>query len=419
MARYTLECVNCGHQFKETKAFSFTCPEKCISLVRSLYPSKRIEFRDFPGIWRYYDWLPIEKITEYRGKSVTYKSSELARELGLKNLYISFNGFWPEMSASVMTCTFKEFEAVVTIQYAKENGVKSLIVASAGSVAKAFAYIASIEGFKVFLAVPEKILQDLMVPNLDEEYVKTISVEGEYSDAKSLVNRFYLSKDITFDGGGKSIARRDALGIVLLESVEKIGKIPKHYFQAVSSGNGAVGFFEMATRLLGDGRFGNTFSQLHLSQNEPFVPIVNAWKERRREVREKDFGVENAFDTLFANVLSSKDPLFGIRGGVFDALQNAGGETYGITNEEAIEASKLFETLESIDIHPAAAVAVASLIKAVEWRKVNRWDCILLNISGGGINRVKDDVGLQKMKPIAKVKKETSTEELRGLLHEL
>ena len=417
--RYTLECANCGHRFKESKAFSFICPNNCVSLARSVYPAKRITFRNFPGIWRYHDWLPVEKITGYEGKSVTYKSSGLAKELGLENLYISFNGFWPEMSALVRTCTFKEFEAVVTLQYAKENNVKSLIVTSAGSVANAFGYVASLERFKVFLLVPEQILQDLMVPYVNEEYVKVISVKGGYSDAKTLVNKFYLSADMTFDGEGKSIARRDALGTVLLEAVEKIGKIPKHYFQAVSSGNGVVGVFNMATRLVDDGRFGNAAPMLHLSQNEPFVPIVRAWKKRTREIKENDFGVENPLNVLYAKVLSSKDPLYGIRGGVFDALQNTGGETYAITNEQATEAYKLFEAAEGIDIHPAAAIAVASLIEAVKSGNVDSQDSILLNISGGGLKRVKEEAGLQKIKLNGKVEKDASVEELRRLLNEL
>jgi len=42
---------------------------------------------------------------------VTYRSTELAAELGLNNLYISFNGYWPEKGAFIKTCSFKELEA--------------------------------------------------------------------------------------------------------------------------------------------------------------------------------------------------------------------------------------------------------------------------------------------------------------------
>lgn len=416
MAQYILRCVNCGTNFKERIPFKFICPKKCNSLVRSVYHST-IKFKDFPGIWRYYDFLPIKKITDYKGISITYKSSGLAKELGLKNLYISFNGFWNEKKAKVMSCTFKEFEAVLTIQYAKEHRIKKIILASAGNVANAFGYIASIEKFNVFILVPEKNIQDLIVPYVNEQYVKVISVEGDYSDAISLVSKFYLSKDIQFDGGGKSIIRRDALGTVLLNSVEKIRKIPKHYFQSISGGNGVIGVFETIIKLLNDSRFRNSIPIFHISQNEPFIPIVRAWNERRREIKKNDFG-ENHFNKIYAKVLSNKQPLYSTRGGIFDILQETNGQAYKITNKEAISASKLFEKLEGIDIHPASAVATASLIKAVELKKVNSDEDILLNISGGGIKRVKE-IGVQKMKPCYKVKSDISIEELRRILNEI
>ena len=42
---------------------------------------------------------------------VTYKSKGLADYLGLKNLYITFNGYYPEIGAKMTTCSFKETEA--------------------------------------------------------------------------------------------------------------------------------------------------------------------------------------------------------------------------------------------------------------------------------------------------------------------
>ena len=41
-----------------------------------------------------------------------------------------------------------------------------------------------------------------------------------------------------------------------------------------------------------------------------------------------------------------------------------------VTNEEAMEAQKLFEKLEGIDIEPAAGVALASLMQAVKEQRV-------------------------------------------------
>jgi cysteate synthase len=414
--KYTLKCSNCGSSFRGS-GFDFSCPHRCDSLVKTVYHKEKITFQDHPGIWRYVDWLPVEKTTNYEGRSITYKSSGLADELRLKNLYISFNGFWPERSGLIKTCTFKEFEAVVTLQYARENGIGGFVIASAGNVANAFGYMASLEKFKVVLVVPEKALPNLRVPYVDEEYVKVIGVKGEFSDAISIAKKLHAT-GIPFDGGGKSVARRDALSTPMLAAVEHTGRIPKHYFQSISSGTGAVATFEVAERLQRDGRFGKIFPKIHVSQNKPFAPAVKAWKERRRKLQEQDFEVKNPFDHIYAKVLSNREPIYGIKGGIFDALSATQGEAYEITNEEAIEAAKLFEDLEGIDIVPAAAVAAASLMKAVDQRKIDPRDEILLNITGGGSKRVEEDVGLETMKSNMRADGNTLLEELRELVDE-
>ena len=72
---------------------------------------------------------------------------------------------------------------------------------------------------------------------------------------------------------------------------------------------------------------------------------------------------------------------------------------YAVTKEEALEAKALFESLEGIDILPPSAVAVASLLKAVEAGNVGKDDTILLNIAGGGFKRLKEDFTLFQVEP--------------------
>ncbi len=98
-------------------------------------------------------------IAEADGAPVTYKSRGLAEELGLENLYISFNGYWPERGAKMPTCSFKDLEAAPTMQRLQERGDQpTLVVASAGNTARAFAHVASLTGQPLVLFVPEKAL---------------------------------------------------------------------------------------------------------------------------------------------------------------------------------------------------------------------------------------------------------------------
>ncbi|HEY9247196.1 MAG TPA: hypothetical protein VIO11_10155, partial [Candidatus Methanoperedens sp.] len=126
-SKYDLQCSTCLGVYFDDRL-------KCANdsgLLRSRYRKKQIGLKDVPGIGKFHDWLPVQEIITSDSGPVTYKSTELACELGLKNLYISFNGYWPERGAFIRTCSFKELEAFPTISKLKNSG-KSLVLASAG-----------------------------------------------------------------------------------------------------------------------------------------------------------------------------------------------------------------------------------------------------------------------------------------------
>jgi cysteate synthase len=417
MEKFSLKCLECNSNLKE-KNFNFS-HQAHDALIRSEYLTKKIKFRNFPGLWRFYDWLPVKNVTDYDGKCITYRNENLAEELGLEELYIAFNGYWPERQANLKTATFKELEAAVTIEYAKEHKVEELVIASAGNTAKAFAYVASREEYPVVLVVPKKCICEFRIPELEPSFAKSIIIEdGDYADAISVAKKLSSLKGLTYEGGVRNIARRDGLGTVLLDAVEKIGKMPKHYFQAVGTGTGGISAWEAAIRIREDGRFGKTIPKLHLVQNLPVAPMFKAWSEKRRDIiPEKDIPKgDNILNYVFALVLSNRYPAYSIKGGIYDALSDTQGEMYGITNDEAMKATELFESLEGIDILPAAGVAVASLINAVEEGNVDSKDSILLNITGGGNSRSVRDLTMHEIKTDALVRKNVSIEELKEVI---
>jgi cysteate synthase len=121
--------------------------------------------------------------------------------------------------------------------------------------------------------------------------------------------------------------------------------------------------------------------------------MYNAWKARRRFIV-PSIDMPNAKENIteiHADVLSNRNPAYSMIGGVYDALQDTSGEMYAVTNDEVIAAASLFENLEGIDIVPAAAVATASLLQAVEHQKIGASEIVLLNITGGGEKRLLED----------------------------
>jgi len=180
--------------------------------------------------------------------------------------------------------------------------------------------------------------------------------------------------------------------------------MPDDYFQAIGSGTGGIAAWEAAMRLRDDGRFGPGLPRLHLAQNIPFAPMLNAWKDGRREIiPERDMpDAKKCIMEMYSDVLSNRSPPYGVGGGVFDAMRDTDGLMYGVTKEEAVKAKKLFESHEGIDILPPAAVAVAALIQAAE-KGILKGRRVVLNITGGGQERLMKEVPTYMVEPALEV----------------
>ena len=202
------------------------------------------------------------------------------------------------------------------------------------------------------------------------------------------------------EGGAKNVARRDGMATTVLSAVTTIGRIPDYYFQAVGSGTGAIAAWEANMRLIEDGSYGDNTMRLMVSQNAPFVPMYDAWRADSRALLPYDADKARRDASIIdAKVLSNRKPPYGIKGGLFDALKATDGNVLVVTNAQARKAARIFEETEGVDIHPAAAVATASLIKEVEAGRIDPDATVMLNITGAGEKRFKVDREVFELKP--------------------
>jgi cysteate synthase len=411
MRNYKLKCKRCGTVIT---ANGITPPEHCPdSLLVSDYDERRFSVKDISGIWKF-NWLPVNSPEFYQPGPVVYKSEGLARKLGLNNLYIAFNGYWPEQGVEISTCTFKEYEAAAVLENACANNIKGMVVASAGNTARAFAHLSTVSSIPVIIVVPRMCLYEMWYLEASLKIPTLVLEQGDYSNAIDLAKRIAYVLDYPFEGGVKNIAKRDGLGIVLLEAVSTMGKLPDRYFQAVGSGTGAVAVWEMSNRFLRDSRFGSKLPVLHLAQNLPFAPMTKAWNNGNRNLAKEDLNPE-LIEQITTRVISNRYPAYSIHGGVYDALSATKGKMYGIENDEVFASMEMFEKTESIDIVPAAGVAVAALQEAVDKNHVDKNESILLNITGGGENRLRKDMEIHRVKPQF-ISKDISDKDIKELM---
>jgi len=102
---------------------------------------------------------------------------------------------------------------------------------------------------------------------------------------------------------------------------------------------------------------------------------------------------------VYSDYLLNTAPAYGQVGGVHDILEASDGQTHSVERTDAQAAKAMVEAIEGIDIMTPGAVAAASLQQAVEAGDVDADDCILLNISGGGAERLKGDIETRTVQP--------------------
>ncbi len=405
---YTLICQVCRKEFTDN-GYRLGCDENHEpGLLLTNYTLKQFEVqRDREDIYRYQQWLPIQRTLEGTRKAVVYQSKSLSRMTRLSSLWIAFSGYWPAKSAMGGTTTFKDLEAPTVLSRIPLTHKEVLVVASAGNTAAAFAFACSQCCLPCVIILPESGIERMQFRDSLHPCVKIVVLTGfvDYYDAIMLANRVASHAGFILEGGVHNVARRDGLGTILCSAVEMMGRLPDYYFQAIGSGAGGIAVHDTAKKLLCDGRFGQQYPRLMLSQNSPFTPIYHSWKAQQRSLIEVDQNDgKKQIRQIAAQVLSNQRPPYSVRGGVFDALQESQGDMLVATNHEVSHAMALFREAEGIDIDPAAGVAFATLLKQAAAGSIEPDAHVLLNITGGGWIQRSHDYQLVPAQPTLEIK---------------
>ena len=400
---YILQNIATGRQFQDSGWLLGDPLYPQPSLVRAIYEKKQLELKgESFGFYQFADWLPLQRYLQHSAAPITYRSIGLAKELGLKNLYITFNGWWPEKGALMETCSFKETEAYAVCGRLGTDCKKTLVVASAGNTARAFARICSDNHIPLLLCVPQANTNALWFGSPINDCVQLVCTppNSDYFDAIRLSASICSLEGFLEEGGARNVARRDGMGTTVLSAATHIGAIPDVYVQAVGSGTGAIAAWEANLRLLEDGRFGEHTMKLVTVQNHPFIPMYEAWCAHSRALL--PFDDEQArlqAHEIEAKVLSNRKPPYSLPGGLFDALSESAGEMYTATNQDMFQAAAMFERCEGVDIHPAAAIALAGMQQALAKGAIKKNQVVMLNITGGGERLFKEGRNLHQLTP--------------------
>src|SRR5581483_10095508 len=128
---YRLRCMGCGSEWSDDGLLT-ACPNAhAPALLRTVYEAAHFQpDPDAEVIARYRNWLPVRSGgLPACPRTAVLQSAALCEALQAPNLWLAFNGFWPQRGALLPTGTFKDLETAAALaRAASDAGVRALIV---------------------------------------------------------------------------------------------------------------------------------------------------------------------------------------------------------------------------------------------------------------------------------------------------
>jgi threonine synthase len=381
-----LECIHCHTRVPLDKNVA-GCPACGENILEARYDLSRLDVRAWVaalkmrprGLWRYHEVLPLydlnNRVSLGEGDTPLLRSRALGASLGLKHLYIKDERQGP-------TASFKDRQAAVAISALCEMGVDSVVVASTGNVAIAYAAYGARAGIKVWaffpsLAPTEKMREAALYG------AEVIKIAGTYDQTKEIAARFAKRRGLFLDRGIKSVAAIEAMKTMAYEIAEQLGaelegggrwRAPDWFIQGVSGGMGPIGVGKGFRELLSFGLV-ESMPALGIVQSEGCAPMVEAFRRHQRIATP----IENPQTIIATLATGNPGRAYEL---LYDYVDQHGGAFVSATDAEAFEAIKILARNDGIAVEPATGVAFAGLFKLVRQGMIKRDDVVVVNCSG-------------------------------------
>ncbi len=370
-----LVCRNCGKVYP--LAPSSICLE-CFGPLEVLYDyekareviTKRAIERGPTTLWRYRDLLPVSREPVDLGAGFTplVRADNLARELGLRELYIKNDSVNP-------TFSFKDRVVSVAVTAALELGFYALGCASTGNLAASVAAHGARAGLPCYIFIPSNLSQGKVLQTL--AYGPTlVAVDGNYDQVNRLCTEIAGYHNWAFVNINLRPFYAEGSKTLGFEVAEQLGwRTPDRV--VIPAGSGSLltkiwkGFREFRELGLAEG----DIPRLTAAQSAGCGPIAGAWRSGSPIQPVKPDTIEQSL--AIGNPADGEYALRGIR--------ETGGTAGLATDTEIIQGIKLLARTEGIFTETAGGVVVATLKNLVEAGEIDPDESTVAYITGCGL----------------------------------
>ncbi len=378
------KCVKCGKEYPAGPNLT-TCAcggildiQYDYAAIRRDFSPRELEQNNDWSMWRYRPFLPVEETTTPPplrvGWSPLYQADRLAKELGLKKVYVKDDGLNP-------TASLKDRASAMAVAKAKEAGARTIACSSTGNAASSLAGNAAAAGFETYIFVPSRAPKG-KVAQLRIFGATVISVDGSYEDT------FELSKAAIERWGwyNRNAAINPYLSegkkTVTLEIMEQLHwQVPD--FIALSVGDGctiagawkglkdlhAAGFIDRLPRLIAVQAEGCYPLNRAIQTGKPWEPME-----------------ENTLaDSIAVGVPRNPDK-------ALNAIRESGGVAVNVSDEEILAAMRLLGRTQGVFGEPAGVTGTAGVKKALELGLISPDSTVVSIVTGNGLKDVQNGI---------------------------
>jgi len=370
-----LQCSNCGRVFDKMLIHSF-CPE-CIQPLVAKYNlhkgvSKNVIKSQRYDMWRYQAILPIESEVNFvhlgEGWTPMLVLNKTSKSFGVNNVFLKEEGLNP-------TGSFKARGIGMAVSKAKELGIQSFCIPTAGNAGSALAaYVAAIDG-EAHIYMPEATPR---VFQLDCEVMgaHVTKVDGSIRDAGLAMNRDNADGqwwDITTLKEPFRLEGKKTMGYEIAEQLD--WKLPDVIIYPTGGGTGLIGIWKAFQEMMEMGWVDHIPTRMVAVQTKGCNPVVQAF----------DAGMdhcdlyENPEETMANGLRVPK--AFGDRL-IMRTIKESNGYALDVSEDEMMSSIHEFGRREGMFLSPEGAAVYTGFKKLVTSGYIKPSDIVVLINTG-------------------------------------
>ncbi len=371
-----LQCSKCGQSYDPERINTFShCCNKPLTAKYHTGPgfSKSQIDRHDNTMWRYHAMLPVlnkENVVSLgEGMTPVMQLNRLGEIYDLPQLFLKDESLNP-------TGSFKARGLSAAVSKAKEIGIRSCIVPTAGNAGGAMSAYCAKAGIEATVIMPKH------TPVIFQQECKlygaqVILAEGLISDCGKLAKTMAQEKDVFDMSTLKEPYRLEGKKTLGYEIAEQYNwQLPDVIVYPTGGGTGIIGIWKAFKEMIAMGWIENKLPKMIAVQSENCQPIVYSWKGLHANA------TQYKGSASLANGLAVPNP-FG-EDMIMETLTGSFGTALTVTEEEMISGVKEIASLEGILVAPEGAAVWKGLLKLLQSGFIERDEKILLLNTGSG-----------------------------------